>query len=79
MVTESLIGIGILVILIGFALVLIGSFLASKDGKVEGAFVGFIGFIPIGFATSEKMLYVGIAITIILLLIFLIPIIRGYL
>jgi len=78
MVTENLIQIGILVILLGFALVIIGSFLSASKGKVEGAFVGFIGAIPIGFATSERMLYVGIIVSLILLVIFLLPYLRGF-
>ena len=49
--------IGAVVILIGFALVVIGalSSASAKDTKV--AVGGFIGFIPFGFSNDKKLLW----------------------
>lgn len=72
---EQLIPIGIIVILIGFALVVIGSILAtskSKDAKVEWAVGGFIGPIPFGFASRGDLLKIIIVISAIFLVAFLI-------
>ncbi len=56
---EYILPIGILFILIGFALIIIGSFLsAPKETKTGVAVGGFFGPIPFGFATDKKLLYV---------------------
>jgi uncharacterized membrane protein len=60
---EQLVTIGIVVILIGFALVFIGSFAGGKgDGTAKIAVGGFIGPIPFGFANDRSLLYVVIAV-----------------
>lgn len=63
--TEYLIPVGILLILLGFIIVFIGT--AMQAGKAPEAKTkthvgvgGFIGPIPFGFATSKTMLYVMI-------------------
>lgn len=43
---------------------------AKQARKTEAAFVGFIGFIPFGFATSKKALIVGFALLVLSLIIF---------
>ncbi|MDP7244695.1 MAG: hypothetical protein QF568_05090 [Flavobacteriales bacterium] len=53
---NNLIPIGILVILIGFALVFIGALTSTnKDTKV--AVGGFIGFIPFGFGNDKRLVW----------------------
>ena len=55
---------GILVILIGFALVFIGALTQAFTGKSDTkvAVGGFIGFIPFGFANDKKMMWVLITL-----------------
>ena len=55
---------GILVILIGFALVFIGALTQAFTGKSDTKVaVGvFIGFIPFGFANDKKMMWVLITL-----------------
>ena len=45
---------GILVILIGFALVFIGASTGINNKDTKVAVGGFIGFIPFGFANDKK-------------------------
>ena len=56
---NNLIPIGILVILIGFALIFIGALTSlgntQKDTKVVVG--GFIGFIPFGFGNDKKLVW----------------------
>jgi len=79
MIEINLIFIGILVILIGFIITIIGTFLQAK-GKAEIGFIGFIGPFPIGFGTSEKILFITIILSlIILLVIFLFQILKWFL
>ena len=56
---NNLISIGILVILVGFALVFIGALTSlgsgQKDTKV--AVGGFIGFIPFGFGNDKRLVW----------------------
>ena len=56
--------VGILVILIGFALVFIGALTQAFTGKSDTkvAVGGFIGFIPFGFANDKKMMWVLITL-----------------
>jgi len=64
--------IGILVILIGFALVIVGSILTllkSKQTKTEGGFVFFIGPFPIVGATSREMFYALLVVSIVIFVI----------
>ncbi len=65
----NLIQVGVIVVVVGFVLLLIGTFSQTKGKtKVEGGGVVFIGPIPIIGATSEKSLYVVLSITVIFLL-----------
>ena len=58
---NSLIPIGILVILAGFALVFIGALTgAQKDTKI--AVGGFIGFIPFGFGNDKRLVWALVAL-----------------
>ena len=73
----NLISVGLVIILIGFALVFIGSFLGGKNTKV--AVGGFIGPIPFGWANDPKMLPWIIALTATVAIIFFVLINRGFL
>jgi uncharacterized membrane protein len=53
---EKLFLLGLAFILIGVLIVIVASFLGGK--KVEYAFGGFIGPIPFGWASNEKMLII---------------------
>jgi|TARA_Y100000310_G_scaffold344951_1_gene460726 uncharacterized membrane protein len=57
---HNLTSLGILIILMGFALVFIGALtnLNNKDTKV--AVGGFIGFIPFGFSNDKRLLWASI-------------------
>lgn len=57
---QNLIGFGILLILIGFILIILGSVLSAENIKVAAG--GFIGPIPFGFFTDKKMFYILLAI-----------------
>lgn len=59
---EQFVTIGVIVILIGFAIVFIGSFLGSDKSDAKFAVGGFIGPIPFGFANDQRMLYAVIAV-----------------
>jgi len=69
---NNLISIGILVVLIGFALVFIGALTSlgsgQKDTKV--AVGGFIGFIPFGFGNDKKMVWALVVIMAIVMVFF---------
>ncbi|MBI2208797.1 hypothetical protein HYU50_04860 [Candidatus Woesearchaeota archaeon] len=69
---QQLISIGILVILIGFAIVFIGSFLGTQKSETKVAVGGFIGFIPFGFANDKRMLWIVVGIMAALALFFII-------
>tara|TARA_Y100000310_G_scaffold231819_1_gene234531 strand:- start:9631 stop:9882 length:252 start_codon:yes stop_codon:yes gene_type:complete len=72
--TYNLTSIGILVILIGFALVFIGAMTQSFSGKSDTkvAVGGFIGFIPFGFGNDKRMVWVLITLMAIALVFFFI-------
>jgi len=70
--------------LIGFVLIILGMILifyasyrsmyeenSDSEHKVEVGVIGFIGFIPFGFATSKKMLLFSLIIFLILVIIFI--------
>ena len=63
---ESLISIGLILLLIGFIFIVIGYFSSTIKGKTEikSAGIIFIGPIPIGWASDKKMLYVLIGFAI---------------
>jgi uncharacterized protein (TIGR00304 family) len=74
---EYLIPIGIILILLGFIIVLVGSFLQAGKApeaktKTHVGVGGFIGPIPFGFATSKTMLYVVIGLAIFFFILWLI-------
>lgn len=71
MATENLVTIGILVILIGFVLVLVGTVFQPTKTKAGGGFIAFIGPIPIGWATSKNVFYILVALSLFALIIFL--------
>ena len=68
--------IGIALILIGIFAIVVGFLILafSKDAKVEGGGIMFIGPVPIIFGTSMKMVYIVMfpALVIMLLYLFLI-------
>ncbi len=66
---EKLFLIGIGLIFIGILVTIISAFIQGK-GKVEYGFGGFIGPIPFGFGSNERMVYIVIALSLIVLLIF---------
>jgi len=68
---EKLLLIGLALIFIGILITIIASFFGGK--KVEYAFGGFIGPIPFGWASNEKMLLV------ILILLFVISLLLFFL
>ena len=73
MVQIDLTSAGMIAIVIGFILVFAGIFSQSKGkAKVEGGGIVFIGPIPIIGATSERSLYVVIALSVIFLLFFIV-------
>ncbi len=65
--------IGIILIFLGILLTFLGVLSSStqKRTRVEAGFVGFIGPIPIGFATSKEMLYLALIISIIAIVLLL--------
>lgn len=65
---------GIVVILIGFALVFIGALTQTFSGKSDTkvAVGGFIGFIPFGFGNDKRMVWALIILMGIALAFFLI-------
>lgn len=71
---EQLILIGFIVAIIGILLIIVGNILSTikyKD-KFSFAFGGFIGPIPFGFANRKELLYLIIALSVILIIAFLI-------
>ena len=64
---QFLVLIGIVLIFIGILAIFLGSF-AGKEGKVEWGIGGFIGPVPVGFASSKPMMYIIIALLAILAL-----------
>ena len=65
--------IGLALILIGIFAIVIGLLILafSKSEKVEGGGVVFIGPFPIIFGTSERIFYIVLAITLLVMLIYL--------
>ena len=69
---ANLTGIGILLIIMGFLIVLISSFTSEKT-TVKGGGIAFIGPIPIaGFASDKKTLYILFGLGILLFILYLI-------
>ena len=65
-------------LLIGIGLMFLGMFVTilaavlSGSGKVEGGGIVFIGPFPIGFASSKKMMYPLLLISLMILIVFFI-------
>ena len=70
---EQIISLGVLVILIGFTIVFIGTFLGSKDAntRTKVAVGGIIGPIPFGFGNDKNLLWFSIGISVIAFIVFL--------
>ncbi|MBI4017519.1 MAG: DUF131 domain-containing protein [Candidatus Aenigmarchaeota archaeon] len=66
MPNEQLISLGITVILIGFLLLVVGSFGSAEKSQVKVGVGGFIGPIPFGFANDPRMLWVVLALSVLL-------------
>lgn len=67
---EKILLIGIVLIFVGIILTIISAFLSNK--RVEYGFGGFIGPIPFGWATNQKMLMIIVILMMIFLLYMLI-------
>ena len=68
---ETLIKFGIILIFVGFLMVFLGAILSAKSENVKFGFGGFIGPIPFGFANDPRMLVLIIAISLLILLLFI--------
>ncbi len=66
------IGLGILLIFIGFAVMMLAMVLSAKEGKVEGGGVVLIGPIPIVFGTNKDMVKIVLLVLLVILLALLI-------
>jgi uncharacterized protein (TIGR00304 family) len=64
---------GMVLILIGIFAIVIGLLILafSKSAKIEGGGVFFVGPFPIIFGSSERIVYVVLAVTLIIMLIYL--------
>ena len=71
---QNLVSLGILIIIVGFALVFIGALTQAFAGKSDTkiAVGGFIGFIPFGFGNDKRMVWALIALMAVALAFFLI-------
>jgi len=67
---ESLMSIGLILLLIGFIFIIISSFSSSIKGQTEVKSAGliFIGPIPIGWASDKKMFYILIGFSLLLII-----------
>ena len=75
MVSEYLIPTGIVVILIGFMLLIVATLIVvfrSEKNLAQGGFVFFIGPIPIVGATNQTMFFALVALTLMMMFVFLI-------
>ena len=74
---EQFIALGILLIIIGFAIVFFGTFFGAKQGNssTKVAFGGFIGPIPFGFGNDKNLVWF---VTILSLAIFLVWILFSF-
>jgi len=65
--SDKYIIIGISLILIGFAVLLIGTFMNMGKTDAKGGAVILIGPIPIGFGTDKEMLIIALILSLILI------------
>lgn len=70
MVYQHLVPIGILLVIVGIALLIAGSMLSAKT-SVKWGFGGFIGPFPFGWANDPKILPWIIALSVIAVAIFI--------
>lgn len=72
MLAENLLFVGMVFVFVGILLLITSIFLSARERKkAEGGFVIFIGPIPIVGATTKMMFYAMLAVSTILLLVFL--------
>ena len=69
--------IGFVIILIGFALVFVGSMTGAKNPKV--AVGGIIGFVPFGFGNDPQLVKISIIISAALAIVFIVLALKGLL
>ena len=69
---EQLINIGILLIIIGFAVIFLGMLLGTKDNtsNAKVAIGGFIGPIPFGFGNDKNFVWFVTILSLVLFLLF---------
>jgi len=74
---EQLISIGVIMILIGFVIVFLGTFMAAKEttSKTKVAVGGFIGPIPFGFGNDKNFVWF---VTILFLVVFVLWIVFSF-
>ena len=79
MLQENLVLVGFAVVFIGIIIIVIASLLGAKESgtKVNVGIGGFIGIIPFGFANSKEMLYLTIAITLAVFVVFVLWGLKG--
>lgn len=71
MTHEQLLQLGVLVVIIGFAIIISSFFFAAANEKdkekstFKFSVVGFLGFIPFGFGNDRRLLMFGIILTIV--------------
>ncbi len=67
---SDLVSIGMLVIIIGFAIVFIGALTGANKANTKVAVGGFIGFIPFGFGNDKRMVWALIVLMAIAMILF---------
>ncbi|MAE42820.1 hypothetical protein CMO93_03540 [Candidatus Woesearchaeota archaeon] len=70
---QQFLTLGILIILIGFAIVIISSLTGSQKTESKIAVGGFVGFIPFGFANDKRILYFLLAFMAVMIIFFILP------
>ena len=70
---EHLINLGILLIILGFAIVFFGTFFGAKQGNssTKVAFGGFIGPIPFGFGNDKNLVWFVTILSLVLFLLWM--------
>lgn len=71
---ELFVSLGMLIIIVGIAVLLVGIILQAKSGKakIEGGGILFIGPFPIiGGATNRQIFYILITVSLIMMIAFL--------
>ncbi len=53
----KIVNLGVILILLGFAIVIIGSLMQGTSENTKIAFGGFIGPIPFGWANDKRLFY----------------------